>query len=202
MDQEKVGRFIAACRREQGFTQASLAEKLGITDRAISKWENGRSMPDSSIMLELCDLLKINVNELLSGERLGMDNYKKMAEENLMELQRLEESSNRRMLSLEMVVGYMSSITFLVMIFVASFVKMDARIRILLIGLGAVVFAVGVYHSLKIEREVGYYECQDCGTRYIPTMKAVFFAPHIGRSRRMKCPYCGKINYHKKMLRK
>ena len=67
MDQMKIGKFIASCRKEQGMTQAVLAEKLGISDRAISKWETGKSMPDSGIMLDLCELLKITVNELLSA---------------------------------------------------------------------------------------------------------------------------------------
>ena len=70
MDQIKIGKFIASCRKEEGMTQAELAEKLGISDRAVSKWETGKSMPDSGIMLELCGFLKINVNELLSGERI------------------------------------------------------------------------------------------------------------------------------------
>ena len=72
MNQIKIGKFIASCRKEQGMTQANLAEKLGITDRAVSKWENGKSMPDSGIMLELCELLEINVNELLSGDKIDM----------------------------------------------------------------------------------------------------------------------------------
>lgn len=97
MDQEKIGKFIAECRKENGYTQASLAEKLGITDRAISKWENGKNMPDASIMLELCELLKINVNELLTGERIIMDNYKKAAEENLVEMKTKEEKTNKKM---------------------------------------------------------------------------------------------------------
>ena len=83
MNQEKIGKFIAACRKENGYTQASLAEKLGITDRAVSKWETGKSLPDASIMLELCELLKINVIELLTGEHIIMDNYKDVAEKNL-----------------------------------------------------------------------------------------------------------------------
>lgn len=202
MEQEKIGRFIAACRKEQGYTQANLAEKLGITDRAISKWENGKSMPDCSIMPELCDLLKISVNELFSGEKLDMDRYKNMAEENLVELQKQEEEANRRLLSLEVVIGYSASISFFVMIFTASFVEMAGWIRFLLIGIGTVLFLTGMYHCLKLEREAGYYECQECGTRYIPEMKPVVFAPHIGRSRKMKCPYCGKRNYHKKTLTK
>lgn len=76
MDQKKIGKFIALCRKKNGYTQAILAEKLGITDRAVSKWENGKSMPDASIMLELCELLKINVNELLTGEYIFIDNLK------------------------------------------------------------------------------------------------------------------------------
>lgn len=86
MDQEKIGKFITSCRKEVGLTQAALAERLNITDRAVSKWENGKSMPDASLMLDLCNLLGINVNELLSGERLDMDNYKSKAEENLLNL--------------------------------------------------------------------------------------------------------------------
>jgi len=87
MNQEKIGKFIAQCRKGKQMTQAQLAEKLNVTDKAISKWETGKGMPDSSIMLELCDLLGISVNELLSGEVLSMENYKVKAEENLIELQ-------------------------------------------------------------------------------------------------------------------
>ena len=75
MNQIKIGKFIAECRKKNNLTQAQLAEKLNITDRAISKWENGKAMPDSSIMLELCEILKISVNELLSGEVIKMDTY-------------------------------------------------------------------------------------------------------------------------------
>ena len=84
MDLIKIGKFIASCRKEQGMTQVVLAEKLGISDRAVSKWETGKAMPDSGIMLELCEFLKINVNELLSGERIMAEFYDKRAEENLL----------------------------------------------------------------------------------------------------------------------
>ena len=95
MNQIKIGKFIASCRKEQGMTQANLAEKLGITDRAVSKWENGKSMPDSGIMLEQCELLEINVNELLSGEKIDMNNYEEKTEENLRQvLNRVEKILN------------------------------------------------------------------------------------------------------------
>ena len=83
MDQVKIGKFIADCRKEQGLTQAQLAEKIGVSDRAVSKWETGRSMPDSSIVLQVCDAIGINVNELLNGERIVMDDYQEKAEAQL-----------------------------------------------------------------------------------------------------------------------
>ncbi len=93
MEQEKIGKFISACRKEKGLTQMQLAEKLNITNRAVSKWETGKSMPDVSLMLDLCGILGITVNELLSGERITMEDYQKKAEENLMELQAKKEKA-------------------------------------------------------------------------------------------------------------
>ena len=92
MEQVKIGKFIAECRKKKNLTQMQLAEKLNITDRAISKWETGKGMPDSSIMLELCNELDISVNELLSGELIDMKNYNKnVADENLIKVQREKE---------------------------------------------------------------------------------------------------------------
>ena len=83
MDLKKIGRFISSCRKEKGLTQAQLAEYLGITDRAVSKWETGKSLPDPSIMLELYSLLNIDVNELLTGEMMDSEKYRESAENNL-----------------------------------------------------------------------------------------------------------------------
>ena len=202
MDQIKIGKFIASCRKEQGMTQAVLAEKLGISDRAISKWETGKSMPDSGIMLELCELLKINVNELLSGERIMAEAYDKRAEENLLAMARQKEEKDRQLLHLEYVVGYTASITFLIMIFVGSYLEMANWIRVLLIVAGSVIFAVGIGNAVKIEQTAGYYECPNCHHKYVPTYQSVFYAPHMGRTRYMKCPECGKRSWQKKVLTK
>lgn len=96
MNQVEIGKFIAKCRKEKNLTQAQLAEKLNITDRAVSKWETGKSMPDSSIMLEVCEILGITVNELLSGEEVDMENYEKKADENLIALKRKDENNMNR----------------------------------------------------------------------------------------------------------
>lgn len=95
MEQDKIGKFILICRKEKGLTQMQLAEKLNITNRAVSKWETGKSMPDASLMLDLCEILGITVNELLSGERIAMEDYKKKAEENLIELHSKKEKAQR-----------------------------------------------------------------------------------------------------------
>ncbi len=202
MDQTKIGKFIASCRKEHGMTQAVLAEKLGISDRAVSKWETGKSMPDSGIMLELCDLLKISVNELLSGERIMTEAYDKRAEENLLELAKQKEEKDKQLLRLEYVIGYTASVTFLILIFVASFLEMACWLRILLIVAGSVIFAFGVGNAVMIEQIAGYYECPNCHHKYVPTYQSVFLAPHMGRTRKMKCPECGKRGWQKKVLTK
>ena len=84
MNQIDTGKFIASYRKEKGLTQAQLAEKLNITDRAVSKWETGKCMPDSSIMLELCNILDVTVNELLSGEKIEMNNYEENPQEKVL----------------------------------------------------------------------------------------------------------------------
>lgn len=202
MEQAKVGKFIAQCRKSKNMTQAELAEKLNITDRAISKWETGKGMPDSSIMLELCNELDISVNELLSGEVIKMENYNQKAEENLLEMKKQKEETDKEMLRLEIVIGYISSITFLILVFLASFVEMYSVIRILLIIGGSIVFAVGVINAIKIEQTAGYYECDKCHYKYIPTYKSVLFAMHYGRTRYMKCPKCNEKSWNKKVLTK
>ena len=202
VDQIKIGKFIAECRKKNNLTQMQLAEKLNITDRAISKWENGKAMPDSSIMLDLCNELKISVNELLSGEVIKMDDYKKLAEDNLLKLEKEKEEKDKQLLNLEIVIGYFSSLTFLILIFVASFVEMPSWLRLLLILFGSIMFAIGVGKAIKIEQTAGYYECGECHHKYVPEYSSVFWAMHMGRTRYMKCPECGKKSWQKKVISK
>ncbi len=83
MDQEKIGKFIAECRRKKKITQSQLAETLGVTDRSISKWENGHCMPDVSLFKPLCQELDITINELLSGEKIKKEEYQEKFEDNI-----------------------------------------------------------------------------------------------------------------------
>ena len=202
MDQIKVGKFIASCRKEQGMTQAVLAEKLGISDRAVSKWETGKSLPDSGIMLELCEILKINVNELLSGERIMAEAYDRRAEENLFAMRRELEEKNRQMLRMEYLIAFPVIITGLGMVFIAAFIEMPTWLRIVLIAFALVMIFIVCFIAVGIEQKAGYYECQNCHNRYVPTYWQVNLAMHTGRTRYMKCPVCGKRSWQKKVLTK
>lgn len=86
MDQTKVGRFIAECRKEKSMTQRQLAEEIGVSDKAISKWETGRGLPEAAYMVPLCEVLGISVNDLLTGERIPDEEYQDRAEETMVAL--------------------------------------------------------------------------------------------------------------------
>ena len=202
MDQIKIGKFIADCRKTKNLTQMQLAEKLGITDRAISKWETGKSLPDSSIMLELCGTLGITVNDLLSGEVVTMDNYNKNLENNLLEMVKQKEEADKRLLALEWVIGILSCVVIFVPIIIGALLPMEDWLRIVIVFSGFIPGIVGVCCALRIEQVAGYYECQHCKHRYVPTYKAVNLAMHMGRTRYMRCPECGKKSWQKKVLSK
>ena len=139
MNQIEIGKFIAKCRKEKNLTQAQLAEKLNITDRAVSKWETGKSMPDSSIMLELCETLGITVNELLSGEEIGMDSYEKKADENLIALKRKDENNLTR----NGIISILFSVTLMIGIMVCLIcnVAISGNLTWSLIPVSSIIFA-------------------------------------------------------------
>ena len=202
MDQVKIGTFIARCRKQRGLTQMQLAERLSITDRAVSKWETGRSMPDSSIMLDLCRELHITVNDLLNGEVITVEHYNEASEQLLLELAQQKEKADKNLLSLEILIGIFSMIILFGFVFSAAFVSMEEWLRICLIVAGFVIAMVGIVYALKIEQTAGYYECARCHHRYVPTFSSVLWAPHVNRTRYMRCPHCGQRSWDKKVLTK
>lgn len=202
MDQIKTGRFIAECRKKQNLTQMQLAERLNITDRAVSKWERGKSLPDAAIMLELCGILEITVNDLLSGEAVTVDNYNKELENKLIEMVKQKEESDRRLLTLEWVIGILSCIILFVPIMIGSLLPMEDWKRIALVFSGFIPAIIGFAFAMKIEQVAGYYECKECGHKYVPTFKAINLSPHMGRTRYMRCPECNKKSWQKKVISK
>lgn len=202
MDQIKIGKFIAERRKEKGLTQMQLAQELGITDRAVSKWENGRALPDASLMLQLCQILGISVTELLSGEVIAMENSNQELEKQLLEMVREREQRDKQLLRIEWVLGILSFIILFVPIMIGALLPMEDWQRIVLVFSGFVPAIVGFSFAMKIEQVAGYYECKHCKHKYVPAYKAMYMAPHMGRTRYMKCPECGKQSWQKKVVSK
>ena len=202
MDQVKIGKFISECRKKNNLTQMQLAEKLNITDRAISKWETGRAMPDSGIMLDLCNELKITVNELLRGEMIAMKDYDKKAEELLLEMQKQKEEADRRLLTIEIVMGVITLVLYIALVMGVGFLPIKESTQVLIIMLATILIVIMAFVALKIEQVAGYYECRKCHHKYVPTYNSILWAMHIGRTRYMKCPECSKRSWQKKVISK
>lgn len=204
MNQEKIGKFIASCRKKQKLTQEQLAEKLGITYKAVSKWETGKGLPDASIMKDLCNNLKITVNELLSGELINKEDYNKKAEEYMLEIYRQKEEGDRRLLKLEKIVGFLFVTYFIFILLTMNYLVekniISENIFLFIVIISLVYIVVMGSVLLKVEQIAGYYECGKCHNKYIPTYKSVNLAPHLGRTRYMKCPKCGKKSWNRKVL--
>jgi transcriptional regulator with XRE-family HTH domain/DNA-directed RNA polymerase subunit RPC12/RpoP len=198
----KTGKFIAEQRKKNGLTQMQLAEKLNITDRAVSKWETGKSLPDSSIMLELCQILNISVNDLLSGEVVTMDNYNKELENNLLEMVKQKQEADKRLLRMETLAGLMACVPLAAGIVIGLFVPMEEWKLVVIVLSGMIPLLVAIPFLLRIEQVAGFYECKKCHHQYVPEYKSVFVAPHIGRTRYMRCPECHKKSWQKKVISK
>ncbi len=202
MDLIKIGKFIANCRKDKKITQEKLAEKLYISDRAISKWERGLSLPDTDKMLDLCDILDITVNELLNGEKTERNDDNKKTEKLLIDMVKQKKESDKRLLSIEIVIGILITVILLALVFIASFCEMEYWLRITLILTGFIPLVIIVPFAILIEQKAGYYECQKCHHKYIPTYSSVLCAMHINRTRYMKCPKCNQRSWQKKVITK
>lgn len=199
MDQIKIGKFIAQMRKEKGLTQQQLADILNISNKTVSKWERGNGMPEVSLMLPLCKALGINVNELLTGEKLTDSDYKKKAEENMMDLVKEKEESKKKIM-LSVVVGIITVIAGIALLCAAGMFEMAVQIRVLFIVIGVIVIAGGIFSACVLDMDAGTFECRYCKARFKPSAAAYIAGAHTFTTRRLKCPECGKISYCKKRL--
>lgn len=202
MDLQKIGTFIAEKRKEQNLTQLGLAEKLNITDRAVSKWERGKSLPDASIMLELCSVLNITLNDLLNGEVVLMDKDDKINEQNLLEAVKQKQMADKLLLRLELAVGVACLAVFIALTIIALILDVEEWLKTTLILIGLAPLVILAPFMIRIEQKAGYYKCEKCGNVYVPNYSNVFFAMHLSRTRFMKCPKCNKWSWNKKVIDK
>ncbi len=202
MNQFKIGKFIAECRKEKGLTQMQLSEKLGITDKAVSKWERGITMPDTSIMLELCDILGISVNELLSGEKINMENNEQKNEQLLLDMAKELENKNKTIWNAMWAIMAVSIVGLIGGLVLVRFFVPEGPWMIVAILSLCVLFLVPCFYALKLEVSVGAYKCKNCGHEIVPTYMQALNAMHRGTTRYLKCPKCNKRTWCKKVLKK
>lgn len=193
MDQIKIGKFIAETRRQQNMTQKKLAEALSISDKTISKWECGKGLPEISLMMPLCEILQITVNDLLTGERVSETDYQRKAEENLMNLMKENEENKKRM-ALSVVCGIITIIAVCSLVVIASYIEMPVIARIAVILLAVVTAVVGVGAAAVLEVKAGYFECPHCNALFVPTISEYVKGYHTLSKRRLTCRICGKTS--------
>ena len=153
MNQEKIGKFIAKCRKDKKMTQSDLAEKLGVTDKSIGNWENGRNMPDLSLFKPLCDELDITINDLLSGEKISREKYQERFEENIVNT--IDYSTKR--------INKYSNVIGLLLVIFGLFISMSAIMIFpsesswgsIYSVFGVIIFVIGIS---KLTRHIKYYK--------------------------------------------
>jgi len=201
MNQVNIGKFIAECRKKENLTQMQLAEKLNITDRAVSKWETGKAMPDTAIMLELCEILKISVNDLLCGEKIEMENKNPKNEQLLLDLSKELENRNQTIWTAMWAIMAVSMIALFGGIFLVAFLVPEGVWQVVAILGLCVVFLIPCFYALRLEVSVGAYKCKKCGQEIVPTYSEALGAMHMGFTRYLRCPHCGKRTWCKKVLK-
>ncbi len=191
MDQIKTGKFIAEVRKERGLTQRQLSDRLMISDKTVSKWECGNGMPEVALMLPLCEVLGISVNELLSGERLSDSDYRKKAEDNMMNLME-ERERNKKKVYLQIAVAVAVVLPAFALLMLAGLADLQTWLRWTLIGIGGFLVIGGCTIAAAVDIHTGTFECRYCKTRFVPSAGAYIAGPHTILTRFLKCPNCGK----------
>lgn len=193
MDQIKIGKFIAKIRKEKDMTQRELADALLISDKTVSKWECGKGLPEVSLMMPLCEILDISVNDLLTGDRVSELDYKIKAEKNMMNLME-ENQKNKKNFTLSIICGIVTIIAVCSLIVIASYIEMHWAIRVALIVFSMVVAALGIGAACVLENDAGWWECPHCKTEFKASMKDYVKGYHTLTKRYLKCPECGKTD--------
>lgn len=203
MDQVKIGKLLSDERKAKGYTQKQLSELLGISDKTISKWECGNGFPEASLLLPLCNELEITVNELLTGERISQQNYKKKAEENMVNMIR-EKEENKQKILLTTMIGVISTITFVTLLLVVCFYTdvITLPIKMVLMVIAISVFGVGLYVAMWGDRKIGYFKCRNCNQLFTPTFMQYNMGMHLLSTRYLKCPHCKTRTWCKKVMTK
>ena len=201
MEKTKIGNFINELRKEKHLSEYDLARELKVSSKTITKWEDGEELPNSSIIPLLCEILGITVNDLFSGEFVDGDYKHQKAEDNIIEIKKELEESNRKLLIAEVFIIFNSILSFVLIILSVS--RVNSQIIKILMILGAIfILILAIIFSIRIERTTGYYQCMECHYKYKPNLKQNLLSAHMGWTKKLKCPHCGKKTWNRKVLTK
>jgi len=202
MDYNKIGNFIMTERKAKKLTQAKLAEKLFVSEKTVSKWENGKGIPDTNSLPKLCEILGVSLNELLNGEKLITENNNQKKEQLLLDMAKELEIKNKTIWISMWVIMIVSIIALLAGIFLTAFFIPEGIWQLVLVLGLCIVFLIPCFYALKLEVSVGAYKCKNCGHEIVPTYSQALWAMHSGTTRYLKCPKCNKRTWCKKVLKK
>ena len=191
MEPTRIGRFIAERRKALGLTQRRLAEQLAVSDKAGSKWETGRGLPDVLLMPPLCAALGVTVNDLLSGECVGEGDYRKKAEENMMELMK-QNAENKLRMAQSLTCGAVTIVAVCALVCLASFLPLPVAARIALLAFAIATAVAGIWAAATLDVRAGWFECPHCKELFVPPMADYVKGCHTFTKRRLTCPRCGQ----------
>ena len=201
MDMQKVGNFLAQLRKDKNLTQEELGEQIGVTNKTVSRWENGNYLPPVEILQLLSKFYDVSINELLSGERLNDVVYKQNAEEYItIDLMKKSKEAKRR-LTVSFVVAIITIISGLSIVLLSALLSAPIWLRICSLVLSLIIVILGVGVCCVLTIDAGVYECPCCGEKFIPSMKDFISGAHTFTKRKLRCPKCGKKYYCKKKLK-
>ena len=201
MNYTKIGGFIATQRKANKLTQAKLAEKVFVSEKTVSKWENGKGLPDTNVLPKLCQVLGVSLNELLSGERNVVDGNAQHDDELLLNMAKELEYKNKIIWNSMWVIMVVSIMALLGGVLISAILIPEGIWQfVVIIGI-CIFFLIPCFYALKLEISIGAYQCKNCGHLIIPSYSEALCAMHRGTTRHLKCPHCGKRTWCKKIIK-
>lgn len=200
MDMQKIGYFLAELRKEKNLTQDELGEQIGVTNKTVSRWENGNYLPPVEILQILSNLYNVSINELLSGERLSDERYKEHAEEYITVDLIKKNKTAKKYLAASVIVALITTLAALSIIILSALLAAPVWLRIICIVFSIVIVVAGIGVCCVLTVDAGVYECPNCGEKFVPSMKDFIGGMHTLTKRKLKCPKCGKKSFCKKRL--
>ena len=201
MTYNKIGEFITTERKAKKLTQAKLAEKVFVSEKTVSKWENGNGVPDANSLIKLCEVFNVSLNELLNGTRMVVEN-KEQNEKLLLDMAKEIDIKNKIIWKSMWVIMTVSMIVLFAGISLTAFFIPEGIWQLVAIVSLCIVFLIPCFYALKLEVSVGAYKCKNCGHEIIPTYSQALWAMHFGTTRYLKCPNCNKRTWCKKEIKK